>query len=83
MSAHLSYAVRHKWLGLVWDPTLGFDAELQTRVAMASEVFALLAGLVQQRAIPLHFALVVFDTKVDSIMDQNRWLYGVGDNVAE
>ena len=82
MSAYLAYAVRHRWLGIVWDSTLGFDAELQTRVAMASEIFALLAGVVQQRAIPLHLALIVFETKVDSIMDQNRWLYGVGDKVA-
>ena len=76
----LAYATEHKWLGVIWVASLHFGSAMEQRYHAATHVLSQLVGLVQQRAIPIHLAVSIFEVKVDAIMDHGRWLYVTGDN---
>jgi hypothetical protein len=62
----------HKWLGVIWPQDLRFTAELGTKVTMSKKEMGKLAGFVQTGALPLHLALPITNSKVDSLLTLSR-----------
>ena len=58
----------HRWLGWLWTEAGGAAETLQARIRVASGCFSTLAGLCTSQAIPLPFALNIFEGKVDACM---------------
>ncbi|CAE8622071.1 unnamed protein product [Polarella glacialis] len=71
----LTFKVWHRWLGIPFDARLCFRRVLQERLRLASGEFAALPGLLESRVAPLHFALELFEAKVDSVVAFARWLF--------
>ena len=67
----------HRWLGWLWTEAGGAAETLQARIRVASGCFSTLAGLCTSQAIPLPFALNIFEGKVDACMRPGRWIYAV------
>ena len=59
-------------------PDASMHASVMERIRIASAVFAILAGLVRDRAIPLSLALTMYESKVDGCLKPGRWAYAVG-----
>ena len=71
----LKMACAHKWLGIRLTPTLTFTAGLEATLYAASAALAPVIGFLVARAIPLHLAVAVFRTKVDSLVETSRCLH--------
>ena len=72
----------HKWLGVLWSCRLVFYAELCAKIAIASMTVSVLAGLSAANVLPIHLAIPMFETKVDSLVGFSRWLF-IGSPEAE
>ena len=75
-SQSLHYKNIHRWLGVLWPHDLLFCAALKDSIGRASAACSPLLGLVTSHAIPLTFAMDIFEVKVDSVLRVARWLYG-------
>ena len=73
----LSRVLGHIWLGILWCPTLDMRAARAAAFSVARQSFSVLAGLVAARAVPLPIALVLFDAKVEGILEHGRWLFAI------
>ena len=71
----LFYKNLHRWLGVLWPQDLCFTAALLQAISSANRAFAPLVALVSARAVPLSFAVELFESKVDSVLNVGRWLY--------
>ncbi|CAK0815216.1 unnamed protein product [Prorocentrum cordatum] len=71
----LSFAPKHKWLGLLWRPDLDFEPMLQSRLALAGAACTSVVGLIALGQLPLSVALEAFHAKVDSTLCFSRWLW--------
>ena len=63
--ALFSYADKHNWLGLLWDPHLCFFSALEKRIAGVWGSVASLAGMIANRMIPLALGIESFESKVE------------------
>ena len=73
----LVFKTGHKWLGLYWSASLDLSVALRTRLAIAQKAFALLAGLAQRDALPLHLVSSIFWSKVFPSLCVGSWLLGI------
>ena len=73
----LVFKTGHKWLGLYWSASLDLSVALRTRLAIAQNAFALLAGLAQRDALPLHLVSSILWSKVFPSLCVGSWLLGV------
>ena len=65
----------HKWLGVLWKPTLDFEADMYSRLHVADRIMVQLVGLVSSRLLPFTLAMELFVLKVNSILACQRWLW--------
>lgn len=71
----LCYKNVHRWLGVLWPHDLCFTAALLQAIGCATRACAPLIALVSAKAVPLSFAVELFEAKVDSVLNVGRWLY--------
>ena len=71
----LHSAVAKHYLGIRWPATLDFRPLLLERLAIAEAAFGNLVALVSARVIPLTAATLLFESQVDSLAKQGRWLF--------
>jgi len=81
--SQLFHAVRHRWLGLLWDPCLDFLPALDQKIARIGSCVASLAGLIACRVVPLALALQLFESKVDGAMRFGLWLLAISEGAEQ
>ena len=81
--SELTYAQSEKWLGLSWPANLIFTQTLHERLRMASGSFAILAGMVEDKSIPLPLAIALFEGKIEGFMQFGRWLLATAKGAAD
>ena len=65
---------RHRWLGLLWPADLDFLPCLSAQLGQAGQIVANITGLMESGGLPLCFALMLFEAKVEGLLRFGRWL---------
>ena len=65
----------HTWLGVQWPHDLCFTTALHGALARGYAAVKALAALVSARAVPLTNATLLFESKVDGVVNFGRWLW--------
>ena len=73
----------HRWLGPLWPRDLVFVPDMKQRLAIAGTIFTTLANLVDANVVPLPMAVVLFESKVDSILTLSQWIWVGQEEVEE
>ena len=81
--AEVSTPPSKRWLGVPWNGALDFGPLLHSQMAAARRAASRLGGLVDGGALPLPFAIGVFEAKVDSHLQHARWLHVMVPNAEE
>ena len=74
---------RRCWLGPLWPRDLVFVPDMNQRLAIAGTNFTTLSNLVDANVIPLPMAVVLFESKVDSILTLSQWIWVGQEGVEE
>ena len=76
----LSVVSAHRWLGPHWPDSLDFTSVLAARLQQCAASVSQLAGLSQMGVVSWAALRELFDSKVDSLMEMDRWLFVMVEN---